>query len=177
MSTNLSLRDLLLSKIPTLRAFAFALCGKSDQADDLVQDTLLRAWAHLDRFQAGTNMEAWLVTILRNEFRSSWRKRRRIVEDVDGKYSARLACPGEQDGHLAFEDLRHALAKLPLEQREAVILVGASGMSVEKAAEVCGCEPGTIKSRVSRGRARLSELLSGQTQPRRAHARTMCAAA
>lgn len=159
MASKGEIRDPLLKAIPSLRAFAISLCGDTDRADDLVQDTLVRALANVDRFEAGTNLNAWLFTILRNLFHSEYRKRRREVEDVDGAYSETLTSLPEQDGHLDFEDLRAALAELPSDQREAVLLVGASGFSYEEAAEICNCAVGTIKSRVNRARSRLAELL------------------
>lgn len=152
-------RDLILAAIPSLRAFAMSLCRNTDRADDLVQDTLLRAFSHIDSFQPGTNMSAWLFTILRNHFRSEYRKRRREVEDVDGSFAEKLESQPNQTSHLEFQELREALAKLPIEQREALILVGASGHSYQEAARVCHCAVGTIKSRVNRARTRLSELL------------------
>jgi RNA polymerase sigma-70 factor (ECF subfamily) len=130
-----------------------------DRADDLVQETLMRAIANIDRFQPGTNMQAWLFTILRNLFHSEYRKRRREVEDADGKYAAALSVQPDQLPHLDFEDLQKALARLPHDQREALLLVGASGFSYEQAAEICGCAVGTIKSRVNRARNRLAELM------------------
>jgi RNA polymerase sigma-70 factor (ECF subfamily) len=104
-------------------------------------------------------MPAWLFTILRNLFRSEYRKRRREVEDADGKYAATLSVEPDQMPHLDFEDLQKALTRLPHDQREAVLLVGASGFSYEQAAEICGCAVGTIKSRVNRARNRLAELM------------------
>jgi RNA polymerase sigma-70 factor (ECF subfamily) len=160
MTATLSTRDALLAQIPDLRASAFMLCGSKDQADDLVQDTLLSAWAHRDDFQQGTNMGAWLFTILRNRFRTEYRKSRRWVRDVDGQYAERLTSEPEQEGWSISADLRYALAQLPPHQREAVILVGAQGLTMEEAAAACGCEVGTIKSRTHRGRARLAELLA-----------------
>ncbi len=159
MATRNEIRDPLLKAIPSLRAFALSLCENSDRADDLVQDTLLRALANAESFQAGTNLNAWLFTILRNLFHSEYRKRRREVEDADGSYSDSLTSLPEQNGHLDFEDLRIALIKLPADQREALLLVGASGFSYEEAAAICNCAIGTIKSRVNRARARLVELL------------------
>ncbi len=175
MNTDKSTRSILLARIPSLRAFAFSLCGNRDEADDLVQETLLSAWAHLDRFQDGTNMGAWLFTILRNHYRTKWRKGRRMVADVNGEYASRLVSPPEQEGCITLKDLARALATLPVEQREAIVLVGASGMSVHDAAEICGCEVGTIKSRVNRGRARLAELLSGEARRHRAPRRPVVA--
>jgi RNA polymerase sigma-70 factor (ECF subfamily) len=125
-----------------------------------VQETLLRALANIDSFQPGTNMSAWLFTILRNLFRSEYRKRRREVEDGDGSYAETLKSQPEQSSRVEFEEFRTALAKLPPDQREALILVGASGFSYEEAAEICGCAVGTIKSRVNRARGRLADLLS-----------------
>jgi RNA polymerase sigma-70 factor (ECF subfamily) len=148
--------------LPTLRAFAISLCGNVDRADDLVQEALLRALANIHSFQPGTNMSAWLFTILRNHFRSEYRKRRREVEDADGHYAEGLTSHPEQQGHLELTEFRQALNRLPDEQREALILVGASGFSYEEAAEICGCAIGTVKSRVNRARTRLAELMSIQ---------------
>ncbi|MCC6947662.1 MAG: sigma-70 family RNA polymerase sigma factor [Bradyrhizobiaceae bacterium] len=160
MKIDDSLRDEILAAIPKLRAFAISLSGNVDRADDLVQETLLRALANIDSFQPGTNLQAWLFTILRNLFRSEYRKRKREVEDVDGRYSDNLVAHPEQDDKLEFKEMRMALAKLPQDQREALILVGASGFSYEEAANICGCAVGTIKSRVNRARNRLAAELS-----------------
>ena len=159
MSVEPELRDALLAAVPSLRAFAISLTNDFNRADDLVQDTLVRALSHIDRFERGTNLNAWLFTILRNLFHSEYRKRRREVEDADGKYAATLAVQPQQGAHLDFEDLQKALARLPHDQREALLLVGASGFSYEQAAEICGCAVGTIKSRVNRARTRLAELM------------------
>lgn len=159
MSVEPQIRDQLLAAIPSLRAFAISLSGNPDRADDLVQDTLVKAWTNLHRFERGTNLNAWLFTILRNGFFSDHRKRVREVEDVDGTYAARLITIPEQGGHLDFEDFRAALMKLPHDQREALLLVGAQGFSYEEASEICGCAIGTIKSRVNRARTRLAEVL------------------
>ena len=128
-------------------------------ASDLVQETLLRALANIDSFQPGSNLPAWLFTILRNLFRSDYRKRRREVEDAEGTYAQRLKTQPSQGVHLEFEEFRSALEKLPQDQREALILVGASGFSYEDAAAICGCAVGTIKSRVNRARSKLGSLL------------------
>lgn len=160
MALDPSLRDSVLAAIPSLRAFAISLCGNVDRADDLVQETMLRALANINSFQPGTNMSAWLFTILRNLFRSEYRKRRREVEDTDGSYAEGLKSQPEQSSRVEFEEFRTALSKLPPDQREALILVGASGFSYEEAAEICQCAVGTIKSRVNRARNRLAELLS-----------------
>lgn len=159
MAVSDALRDELLAAIPNLRAFAVSLTGSSERADDLVQETLMKAWAKFHTFQEGTNLRAWLFTILRNEFYSQLRKRGREVEDAEGTYAARLATQPEQGGHMDMSDFRRALGELPPDQREALVLVGASGFSYEEAAEICDCAVGTIKSRVSRARNRLAELL------------------
>ena len=160
MTLNPSLREAMLAAVPSLRAFAISLSGNIDRADDLVQETLLRAIANIDSFQPGTNMSAWMFTILRNLFRSEYRKRRREVEDTDGSYAESLKTHPEQNSRLEFQEFRAALAKLPPDQREALILVGASGFSYEEAAAICECAVGTIKSRVNRARTRLADLLA-----------------
>ena len=159
MSVEPDIRDQLLAAVPSLRAFAISLIGDANRADDLVQDTIMRAWANLHRFERGTNLNAWLFTILRNLFHSEYRKRRREVEDPEGSYAGRLRTMPEQGAHLDFEDMRHALSKLPVDQREALLLIGAEGLSYEDAAEICGVAVGTIKSRVNRARTRLAQLL------------------
>src|SRR3979490_3355667 len=147
MALDASVREAVLAAVPSLRAFAISLCGNVDRGDYLVQETLLRALANIQSFQPGTNMSAWLFTILRNHFRSEYRKRRREVEDGDGSYAETLKSHPEQTGRVEFEEFRVALAKLPPDQREALILVGASGFSYEEAAASCDCAVGTIKSR------------------------------
>ena len=164
MVISTQFHDDLLAAIPSLRAFGLSLTARGDRADDLVQETLMKAWKYHDSFTAGTNMKAWLYTILRNEFYTQLRKRKREVEDADGVYSSKVAVHAEQDGHLDMADFTIALAKLPEDQREAIVLVGASGFSYEEAAEICGCAVGTIKSRVNRARNRLTELLQIEPQ-------------
>ena len=160
MKLDPAIRDQILATVPSLRAFAISLSGNIDRADDLVQETLLRALAHIDSFEPGTNMPAWLFTILRNLFRSEYRKRRREVADPDGAIATRLATAPAQNGHMDLRDLHEALQLLPNDQREALILIGASGLSYEEAAEICGCAIGTMKSRVNRARNRLAEVLA-----------------
>ena len=153
-------RDDLVAEIKNLRAFAISLSGSVSLADDLVQETLLRAWSKSDKFQPGTSLRAWLLTILRNIYYSNYRKRAREVQDSEGAYARRLTVSGDQESHLDLEDFRKALTKLPAEQREVLTLVGASGLSYEEAAAICQVEIGTIKSRLSRARAKLVELLA-----------------
>ncbi len=153
------MRDLLLGAIPALRAFAFSLTYDLDRSDDLVQDTLVRAWTKAASFRRGTNLTAWLFTILRNLFYSEQRKRKREVEDADGAHAARLASLPEQEVRMEMAQFQEALNLLPHSQREALILVGAQSFTYEEAAEICGVAVGTIKSRVSRARVRLIEAL------------------
>ncbi|MFV0382484.1 RNA polymerase sigma factor [Paracoccus sp. (in: a-proteobacteria)] len=152
-------RDELVEHLPALRAFALSLTRESATADDLVQDTIVKAWTNIDKFQSGTNLRAWLFTILRNTFYSGLRRTRREVSDSDGHLAARQAIRPEHDGRLALKDFRTAFERLPAEQREALILVGASGFSYEEAAAMTGVAIGTVKSRANRGRRKLAELL------------------
>ncbi|SRR5690606_36950303 len=154
-----SFREELVATIPSLRAFAISLAQNNDRADDLVQETLVKAWDKQSSFQMGTNLKAWLFTILRNEFYSQMRKRGREVQDSDGLLTASVAIHPDQQGSVDLKDFRKALELLPEDQREAIVLIGASGFSYEEAAEICGCAIGTIKSRVSRARTRLQEIL------------------
>jgi RNA polymerase sigma-70 factor (ECF subfamily) len=161
MADRSEVHSALIAAIPSLRAFAVSLSGKADAADDLVQETLVKAWANLHSFTEGTNLSAWLFTILRNVYYSECRKRRREVPDTDGKIARNVAIPPGQDDYMNFRDFRAALQTLPPDQREALILVGASGFSYEEAAKICECAIGTMKSRVNRGRNRLAQLLMG----------------
>jgi RNA polymerase sigma-70 factor (ECF subfamily) len=153
-------RETMIQLIPSLRAFAVSLTGSTVSADDLVQETLLRAIASFSSFEPGTNMGAWLFTILRNQVFSQYRRERRTSEyyrSLQDLQSGKI--PPDQYSRLELDDLRKGLDTLPREQREAIILVGASGFSYDEAAAICGCAAGTIKSRVSRARARLAQLL------------------
>ncbi|KMO41176.1 RNA polymerase subunit sigma-70, partial [Methylobacterium variabile] len=129
------------------------------RADDLVQDTMLKAWQNRDRFESGTNLSAWLFTIMRNAFYSEHRKRSREVEDSEGVYSARLTSAPNQGDRLDVQDLQAALNKLVAEQREALMLVAVGDLSYEDAAALMQCKVGTVKSRVCRARDKLAELL------------------
>lgn len=151
--------DALTDLIPSLRAFARSLCGDAARADDLVQETMLKAWRNRTQFQVGTNLRAWLFTILRNQFYSEIRHAKFEVPDPEGASAATLAVYPDHDANLQLRDLSRALKDLPDEQREALLLVGASGLSYEEAAEICGCAVGTIKSRISRARERLVQTL------------------
>ncbi|EIM31202.1 sigma-70 family RNA polymerase sigma factor [Microvirga lotononidis] len=152
-------RDGIVEAQPILRAFAISLTKSPDRADDLVQATMLQALSKRALFQPGTNLNAWLFTILRNGYYTDYRRRSREVADPDGAYAAQLTiAPGQMDG-LNLQDLQNALPKLAPDQREALLLVGAHGLTYEEAATVSGIPIGTIKSRVNRARLRLAELL------------------
>lgn len=154
-----SFRRAIMALVPNLRAFAISLTRNGDRADDLVQETILRAWAKNRMFVRGTNLNAWLFTILRNAYYSEYRKRAREVKDDGGISAARLTSLPAQQDRLNLQDLWSALDRIPVEQREALILVGAESLSYDEAAAICGCAVGTVKSRVNRGRNRLAELL------------------
>ena len=157
----------LAQVIPHLRAFGRSLSGSRDLADDLVQETLLKAWAARERFQAGTNMRAWTFIILRNLFLSQMRRARFKGEWDDFTTGKLLAAPAGQDRQVELSDLQRALLQLPQAQREALILVGAGGFAYEEAAAICNCAVGTIKSRVARGRAALETILNEGLLPSR----------
>ena len=159
VETDIDPRDQLVEHLRPLRAFAISLTRNVTAADDLVQETILKAWASIDKFQRGSNLQAWLFTILRNTYYSSLRKSRREVADPDGAHAATLSVKPEHDGRMAFTDFLRAFDTLSDEHREVLILVGASGFSTEEAAEMMGVAAGTVKSRASRARKRLAHLL------------------
>ncbi|MFZ1727378.1 MAG: RNA polymerase sigma factor [Albidovulum sp.] len=152
-------RDALTDHLPALRAFAISLTRNVSAADDLVQDTIVKAWTNFEKFEPGTNLRAWLFTILRNTFFSATRKRKREVSDSDGIHAGRLFVKPDHDGRMAFADFSKAFDQLSPEHREVLILVGASGFSYEEAADMTGVAVGTVKSRASRARARLCDLM------------------
>ncbi len=145
--------------IPALRAFARSLTNNRAEADDLVQESLMKAWANRRQFRPGSNLRAWLFTIIRNTYYTSLRHRKREVEDASGWAASQLTIAPDQEWTITVKSVQHALRNLPAEQGEALVLVAAAGFTYEEAAEICGCALGTIKSRVHRGRARLLELL------------------
>lgn len=156
-ASDTATRDQLLDAIPALRAFALALTSDVDRVDDLIQDTLLRAWTHSDKFRRGTNQKAWLRTILRNSFYSQQRRRKREVEDPDESLAKSLFSLPEQEQNVDLHRIGQNLALLPANQREAFILVCAQGFSYAEAAKMCGAAEGTIKTRVRCARIRLME--------------------
>ena len=161
MGLDAVIQERMLRAIPSMRAFARSLCRNRDRADDLVQETLLRAIDRIETFENGSNLEAWLFTIMRNKFNSDYRKAKLMVQDEDGRIVETLAVPPEQVGWAIARDLREGLGKLPPDQRRALFLVGAEGLSYDEAAVIAGSHVGTIKSRVSRARAALETFLSG----------------
>ena len=157
----------LTEVVPHLRAFARGLCGRPDMADDLVQETMLKAWAAQERFQPGTSMRAWTFVILRNAYLTDMR-RNRFRGEYDETVAERiLTAPAGQEGPVHLSDMHRALLTLPPERREALLLVGAGGFSYEEAAEICGCAVGTIKSRVGRARSALNSMLEDGDIPQR----------
>src|SRR4051812_24278870 len=166
----------MLAAVPHLRAFAISLSHNHDYADDLVQTTLMQALASISRFESGTNINAWLFTILRNAYFSDLRKRKREVNDYGGTHAARLAVLPAQDSNLDFADMRKALARVRAENREALLLVCAEGLSYEEAAEICGVALGTVKSRVHTARAELARLLKMKSKDELSPDRTKQAA-
>jgi RNA polymerase sigma-70 factor (ECF subfamily) len=161
----MSLSDDMLALAPKLRAHAWVLTRGAPDADDLVQETLMRAWQFRYTFQPGTNLKAWLFRILRNAFLASVSGKLKMVQDVDGKFARRLSHEGDQECRVRFGELLSLMAQLPEQNAEALFLVAGSGLTYEEAAEVCYCSVGTVKSRVSRARERLAELLRAEQAP------------
>ena len=159
MRLDPALQSAMLAAVPDMRAFALSLCHQRDRVDDLVQEALLRALGNIQSFKPGTNMTAWLFTILRNNFLNEYRKSRHEVSDASEYFVGTMTSQPDQEAHLQLDEFRDALAQLPNEQRQAVVLVGGAGLSYEDAAKICGCAVGTVKSRVYRARARLAEIM------------------
>lgn len=158
MST-LDPREKIVEHLPALRAFAMSLTQDATLADDIVQDAVLKAWANFHRFKPGTELRAWLFTILRNTFYSHLRKAGREEEDVDGTHAARLVSKPDHDVRLRLGEVMAALDTLTVEQRQALLLVGVSGFTYDEAARACGISLGTLKSRMNRGRAALCAMI------------------
>ena len=156
----------MVALVPQMHTFARSLCRDGARADDLVQEALARALANIERFRPGTNLKAWLFTIVRNEHYSQLRRRKFEAQGVDTDLLPEPSVPPDHDGDLELRDLNRALGKLSAGQRTALILVSASGFSYEEAAKICGCAVGTIKSRVARARDTLLSILEGRTASR-----------
>jgi RNA polymerase sigma-70 factor (ECF subfamily) len=150
--------------LPALRAYARALCGSRDRADDTVQDALLKAWGSRASYRQGTNFKAWIFTIMRNSFLSSVRRRKFEGEYHEGAEEQLPALPNQLD-HLSILELRTALGQLPQQQRDTLMLVVIGGFSYVETAKICGCMVGTVKSRVGRARAALQRMLDGEAVP------------
>jgi len=162
MPTPFDFRRDLVAILPNLRGYAISLAKSEDRADDLVQETMLKAWAKQAGFTPGTNLKAWLITILRNEFYNEIRARRHGVQDPDGLLTAGLAVQPSQENALELREIGMMLSSLPKKHRDAVLLVGLAGHSYKDAARSCNCAGGTMKSRVSRARARLRTMIDGE---------------
>lgn len=151
----------MIALIPSLRAFARGLCGNRDLADDLAQEAMIRAWAARDSFTPGTNFRAWMYMICRNQFYTTVRRNARVASWDPEMAERILVAPAGQHASIELSDVEKALQKLPAEQREMLMLIGAGGASYEEAAEIAGCPIGTVKSRLARGRATLHQLING----------------
>lgn len=149
----------ILGHLPALHRYAFGLAHNFHAAEDLVQDTIVKAYSHIDKFQQGSNLRAWLFTILRNTFYSGLRKTKPEISDPDGKHAATLVTHPEHDGRLAMGEFFRAFEQLSPEHRDVVTLVGVSGYTYFDVARMTGIPVGTAKSRLSRARAQLSDIL------------------
>ena len=157
--TTFDWRAELVKAMPQLRSYARSLSRNHADADDLVQETVLKAWSHREQFQIGTNLRCWLMTILRNSFYSKCRRKHREVEDIDGEYAGALTVLPSQEWSLSLRELDRSIGQLSPDQREVLTLVVGSGMTYMEVAEICGCAIGTIKSRLARARAQLATNL------------------
>jgi len=161
-------RDAVITLIPALRLHAAARVRSRSEADDLVQETLVRAWCYRGSFQEGTNLKAWLYKIMQNCFYHDLSRQRDTIEDIEGRWAARLSVAPAQEWRLQYNDMVFALDRLPPDARAALVLIGASGCSYEEAAELARCPVGTLKSRVNRAREKLAHLIdsgAGRLKP------------
>lgn len=157
--TQADFAEQMVAQMPYLRALAVSMSGSWSVADDLVQETLVKAWAHADSFAPGSNMRAWLVTILRNTFFSHYRKSAREVQDSDNVHAEQTPVKGEQEATVSMGDVQRALNKLAPEHREILLMIGIAELSYEETAEICHIAVGTVKSRLNRARVKLAEHL------------------
>lgn len=165
-------RDDLVAMLPHLRAFARSLTGgDTELADDVVQDTIIQALRAQDSFTPGTNLKAWLFTILRNRFFSIVARKHRVMETSDEGLDQQVWLPAAQDVGLEIADFRAAFRRLSVAHREVLVLTVVHGLPYERVAEICGCEVGTVKSRVCRARALLKSLMEEDDEVRPAERR------
>jgi RNA polymerase sigma-70 factor, ECF subfamily len=157
-------RENLVAIIPQLRSFARGLCGNRDLADDLAQDAMTRAWSARLSFEPSTNFRAWMFKILRNQFYTTVKKNARLVLSEPEFIERALTVDASQPDRINVADVAAALQKLPAQQREALMLIGANGVSYEEAAVVMGCAIGTVKSRVARARTALAQLVDAPVE-------------
>jgi RNA polymerase sigma-70 factor (ECF subfamily) len=157
--------QLLVEALPKLRGYAIALTNDRAMADDLLQETAMRALGARTQFTMGTNFSAWLYRIMRNEFVSWMRKSHRKAVPIDNLPEAFLSRSATQENQILVRELGKALGKLPRAQREALVLICGSGLSYEEAAEIIGCTVGTVKSRVYRARAQMEYFVTGIPNP------------
>lgn len=157
-STSESFREVMLSYMPMLKAFALTLAPSRSEADDLVQEALTRAWRYRNTFQEGTSMKSWLCRILQNCFYQDLSRRRYMIEDVEGRCAARQSIGAPQEWAVFYSEILAAIDRMTPDARDALLMVGAGGYSYEEAAEASHCPIGTLKSRVSRARAQLGTL-------------------
>ena len=158
------LRNQILEHFPAMRSFAISLCRDTALAEDILQDAVIKALLNFDKFKTGTNLKAWLLTIVRNTFYSEMRRSGREIAEIEQDGPGATAIPPVHDGVLQLRDFRRVFCKLGVEYREALLLVGALGFSYDEAARICGVPVGTIKSRVLRARRQLAEELQ-MTKP------------
>lgn len=156
---ELATRGEVVDLIPALRAFARTFCRNTEDADDLVQETLTKALANLDKFTPGTRLKSWLFTIMRNSFFTRVKKRSRETIGISEAVSAKLTAEASQDWTVQADDVRRALNRLPAHHREILVLIVMLGERYEDAAMICGCAVGTVKSRLSRARQQLRREL------------------
>ncbi|WP_134682061.1 sigma-70 family RNA polymerase sigma factor [Paracoccus ravus] len=153
------MKNEILEQIPALRAYSRVLCRRVPDAEDLVQETLLRAIEYADSFRPGTNLRAWLFTIMRNRFYTNCRKSAREQTGGTDCVSEQSRAQAGQEWHMQACEMHAALRDLPPHYREAILLVGALGESYLEAARILNCDIGTIKSRVNRARQMLRKVL------------------
>ena len=158
-TAELAARSEVVELIPALRAFARTFCQRPEEADDLVQETLTKALANLDKFEPGTRLKSWLFTIMRNTFCTRFKKSSRETVGLPEAVTAKLTTEASQEWSVQAEEVRRALNRLPEHHREMLVLIVMLGERYEDAAEICGCAVGTIKSRINRARNKLQEIL------------------